>query len=140
MAANFKPIFTLTPNVGLRNAVVSAANVNRDGTGVIVQVYLAGANGSLISQIVWQPTGTNVASVGRMWLNDGGGLLAANFSFLGELALPANIISEVTSLAPAVWYPAGGYLLIPANYKIYCAVGTVVAAGFAVTCPGGGDY
>lgn len=135
---NFKPIFTLTPNPGLPFAVVSAANTNRDGTGTVVQVFQAGAEGSYIDRIVWQPTGTNVPSVGRMWLNNGGDpTVATNNAFLGEVILSTNVSTEVAALTPAVW--SAGFA-IPANSRIYAAVGTVVAAGFAVTCPGSGDY
>ncbi len=141
MAANFKPIFTLTPNAGAMNAVVSAANTGRDGSGTVVLIFTAGANGSLVNQVAWTPTGTNVPSVGRMWLNNGAAVgTAGNNSFLGEVSLPANTSTEVAALTQIVWVPAGGYLLVPATYRLYAAVGTVVAAGFAVSCPGAGDY
>jgi hypothetical protein len=49
---------------------VSAANTNRNGTGTIVTVFTAGANGSRIDDIYITATGTVTAGVVRLYLND----------------------------------------------------------------------
>jgi hypothetical protein len=56
-----------------RSAVgqVSTANANRDGTGTIVSIFSAGANGSRVDDIWIVATGTVTAGVVRLYLNDG---------------------------------------------------------------------
>ena len=61
--------FAATPRIGA--AVASAANTNRDGTGTIVSVFAAGANGSRIDSIIIQATGTTTAGMVRLYLHDG---------------------------------------------------------------------
>lgn len=53
------------------SAVLSAANTARDGTGTIVTVLTAGANGSRIDDITVVATGTVTAGVVRLFLHDG---------------------------------------------------------------------
>lgn len=56
-----------------RSAVgqVSTANANRDGTGTIVSIFSAGANGSRVDDIWIVATATVTAGVVRLYLNDG---------------------------------------------------------------------
>lgn len=61
--------FASTPRVGV--GLLSAANTNRDGTGTIVSVLAAGANGTRIARIVVQATGTTTAGQVRLFLHDG---------------------------------------------------------------------
>jgi len=49
MAANTDPIFSLTPN--LPTATIAAANTARDGSGTLVTLFTAGANGSRLDAI-----------------------------------------------------------------------------------------
>jgi hypothetical protein len=46
MSANINPIFTLTPNCGAVS--IEALNSARDGSGTLVTVITAGANGGII--------------------------------------------------------------------------------------------
>lgn len=52
-------------------AQVSAANINRDGTGIIVNVFTAGTNGSRIDDIAITATGTTTAGMVRLYLHVG---------------------------------------------------------------------
>ena len=140
MAANFKPIFTLTPNPGKTGVLVTVANTTRDLTaGTIYYLFTAGANGAYIDRIVWQGTGATAGpSVGRMWLTNATGPgVATDVTLLGEISLPTQTISEVAASPPLAWN-AG--FAIPATWRIYLTLGTVAAAGFYVTAPGSGDY
>ena len=60
MPANFQPIFPLTPKVSWGS--VDTANTAKDGTGTIVTIFEAGANGARIDQIKVRAKGTNVAT------------------------------------------------------------------------------
>lgn len=69
MTANTKPVFALTPKVGL--AEISTANTGRDGSGTIVTVITAGDNGSHIDKIKIKAQGTTTAGQISLFLLDG---------------------------------------------------------------------
>jgi hypothetical protein len=69
MTANTKPIFALTPQIGL--GVISTANTNRDGTGTIVSIFTAGLNGAHIDKIKIKAQGTTTAGIVMLFLLDG---------------------------------------------------------------------
>lgn len=145
MPANTVPIFPLTMNVSFGK--VLAANTNLDGTGTVVLLYTAGANGSRIDQIKFRHLGINVASVLRLFINDGAGLLAANFALAYEKTVAAmaalSQVAESTdfdiTISKNTTETACPIPYLPAGYKIYGAVGTVLAAGIMVTVHGA-DY
>lgn len=145
MAANTNPIFPLTPNVSWGN--VLAANTAKDGTGTVVTVFTAGLNGSKIDQIKVRALGTNVATVLRLFVNNGQvNTTAANNSLIHEVTIPATTLSEVAALADndiTIAKNTGEVAVpipyLPAGYKINVTIGTAVAAGLQVTVHGG-DY
>lgn len=67
MAAS--PAYTATPRT--ERAALSTANTNRDGTGTIVNLFTAGANGSRVERITVCATGTTTAGMIRFYLFDG---------------------------------------------------------------------
>jgi hypothetical protein len=137
MAANTDPIFPLTPKASF--ATLTAANTAKDGTGVTAQIVAAGANGAYVESIRCQPLGTNVASVLRIFLNNGGSsAVASNNSLWYEVALPVTTLTETNKML------ATDILLtlnraIPSGYKLLACLGTAVAAGWQVT-GNSGDY
>jgi hypothetical protein len=144
MAANTIPIFPLTPKVSW--GTVATANTAKDGTGTMVTVFTAGAEGSRIDQIKARALGTNTATVLRFFINNGSdNETPANNTLVHEITVASTTLSEVAALADndiiiakgADWFPA--ILYLPAGYKINVAVGTTIAAGLHVTCFGG-DY
>ena len=101
----------------------------------MASVFTAGADGAYVQRLVARPLGTNVATVLRIFVNNGAtNATAANNSLVAEMTLPAATLSEVASLPP--FELALNYAL-PAGYKINCTLGTTVAAGFALTVLGG---
>jgi hypothetical protein len=70
MVANTAPIFTDIPNIGFAPAI-TAANTNKDGTGTVDLVFTAGADGAFLQKLKIRPKGTNVATVLRVFLNNG---------------------------------------------------------------------
>lgn len=135
MAANTTPIFTRTPN----NAwgTITTANTAKDGTGTVVTVFTAGSDGGYVVKIIARALGTNVASVLRVFLNNGGAnSTASNNTLIFERSLPATTLSETAELV-TVEIPAN--LAIEGGYKLNCTIGTTVAAGWAVSAHGG-DY
>src|SRR3990167_2928380 len=101
MAANKEAIFPLTPKIGFGN--VTTANTAKDGTGTVVLIFTAGANGARLDKIKAKAAGTNTASVARFFINNGSTpTSAANNTLFGEISLPATTLSEVAALTEAV--------------------------------------
>jgi hypothetical protein len=133
MSANIHPIFPLTPQVGF--ATLTAANTNHDGTGTVETVYTAGGDGARVDRIKVRALGTNVATVLRIFINNGSDAsVAANNVLYMEATIASTTLSEVAELADTVITLDTA---LPAGYKINVAIGTAVAAGLAVTCEGG---
>lgn len=136
MVANTAPIFSKTPTASWVNGV-TAANTAKDGTGTVDTVFTAGADGSFLQKLIVRPKGTNVASVMRVFLNNGStNATPANNALIAEVGLPATTNSEVAALAGAE-IPIN--LPIPPGYRVHVTLGTAVAGGYAVTAIGG-DY
>ena len=135
MPANTQPIFSLLPDNQWAVADLTAANTAKDGTGTVTTVFTADAsNGGRVEKIIARPLGTNVATVLRVFENNGASnATRANNTLIAEMTLPATSLSEVAA-QPAYELP----LNLPLNpgHKINCVIGTAVAAGFALTAIG----
>ena len=134
---NNAPIFSKVAHVEWDNGI-TAANTAKDGTGTVDTVFTADAtNGSYLQKLIIRPRGTNVASVLRVFLNNGSSnATAANNALIAEVSLPATTNSEVAALSGNE-LPLN--LPIPPGYKVLLTLGTAVAGGYAVTAVGG-DY
>lgn len=142
MPANTAPIYVLVPDVsnngttGMNQLVTAAAN---DYTGAGANnslIFTAHATeGSYIERIRFKAGGTNVATVARIFINNGSTpTTAANNVFFGEMGLPAT-----TAIATAATVDLG-YLMgfgINPGFRIYIGLGTAVAAGWVCTAIGG---
>jgi hypothetical protein len=135
MAANTSPIFPLTPNVNWGS--VTTANTALDGTGTVVTIYTAGSNGSRADKITIRNTGTAVATVLRIFINNGStNATPANNTLYAEISVPANTLTQTAASVPLT-IPLN--LALPASYKLNITVGTTIATALAVTAEGG-DY
>ena len=134
MAANTVPIFPIAGQISF--GTITTANTAKDGTGTVVTVFTADAtNGSRIDSIVVRPKGTNVATVLRVFINNGAdNTVSANNTLFAERTIPASTLSEVAELAGTT---VTMNLVLPAGYKVNCTIGTTVAAGLALTAVGG---
>lgn len=138
MAANTTPIYTLTPNITV-GQTIATANTAKDGTGTVVTVFTAGTNGAKPEGVIFRGIGTNVATVARIFINNGStNATATNNTLFAEITLAATTLSEVGALAD-YRYQFPDNLRLPNGYKILITIGTTVAAGYAVTGYGG-DY
>lgn len=137
MAANTSPIFTRRPNITWASGI-TAANTAKDGTGTVDTIFTADATeGSYLEKIKIRPKGTNVASVLRVFINNGStNATASNNVLFDEIGLPATTNTEVAAVAGLV-IPMN--IALPAGYKINVTLGTAVAGGYAVAGVGG-DY
>ena len=137
MPGNTSPIFSRVARVEWAGGI-TAANTAKDGTGTVDTVFTADAtNGSYLQKLGVRPKGTNVASVLRVFLNNGAtNATAGNNVLIAELSLPATTLSEVAALS-------GNELSlnipVPPGYRVQVTLGTAVAGGYAVV-GFGGDY
>lgn len=134
MPANFKPVFPLTPVVPV-GQTIATANTAKDGTGTVVTLYTAGAYGSKVGNIQVAYTGTSVATVLRLFINNGStNATAANNTLFKSITVPANTLSEVAAAADIT---TELNITLPPGYKINATIGTTVAAALALTVNGG---
>lgn len=135
MPANTAPVF---PNVGVAGfSTLATANTALDGTGTVATLATASTNGMRCDMVKIKHLGTNVATVVRIFINNGSAnTTASNNALLAELTIAANTVSQTAqSLETYVIDLAG--IVVPSGYKINATIGTTVAAGLAVTFTGG---
>ena len=137
MPANTAPIFSRIARNEWTNGVATA-NTAKDGTGTVDTVFTADAtNGSYLQKLIVRPRGTNIASVLRVFLNNGStNATPANNCLIAELSLPATTNTEVAAIAG---FELPINLPLDAGYKVNVTLGTTVAGGYAVSAHGG-DY
>lgn len=110
MPANTTPIFTLTPKAVTAN--IAAANTARDGSGTLIDLFTAGANGSRLDFITFtsaQATAAaSAARVQRVFLTDTAGL---NPRLISEVVLSAVTASNTAIGATATITFTNGLIL-----------------------------
>lgn len=147
MAQNTSPIFPLVPEVSWVSGTGATAgtpgltaNTTTDLTSGTIYgpIFTADAtDGSRLDFIKVRALGTNVATVIRIWINNGSATgTAANNTLYLERTLSATTVSQ-TAEQPDIILPLN--ISLPAGYRIYATFGTAVAAGFHLTAVGG-DY
>lgn len=138
MAQNTSPIFPLVPVLTWVNTGVTSANTTYDLTAgtIFDSGFTANAtNGSRVDFIRVRSMGTNVATVIRVWINNGSATgTAANNTQFFERTLAATTISQSVE-QPDIIIPMN--VSLPAGYKIYYTFGTAAAAGFCIQVVGG---
>lgn len=116
MPANTKPIFTLVPNCP--SALIDAANTARDGSGTLVTLFTAGANGSMVRRIVFTnaspAVGGSVSKVCRIFITDATG---ANPRLYGEVVMLA-VTSSNTAIGATVTFTFTDDLILKAGQII----------------------
>lgn len=148
MPGNQYPIFSRQGEVSANNGVATTARLGQtltvaagDYTGVNDNnqiVFTSDANnGSYIQRLRFKALGTNVASVARIYMNNGGSnTVADNNILIGEQTLPATTAIATASTID-LDYPLN--MALNPGFTILVGLGTTVAAGWSVS-PVGGDY
>lgn len=138
MAGNTDPIYSRRGAIGLNTGITAAQNTY-DGAGANdTLVFTADAtNGSFIQRLRFKAKGTNVATVARVYINNGStNGTASNNTFYDEISLPATTASATAATASI---DLQMNFALPAGYRIYVGIGTAVSAGWTVTTIAG-DY
>jgi hypothetical protein len=135
MAANTQPIFSIAGDVEWGATAITTANTAKDGTGTVLTVFTANVDGAFVQRIRFRSAGTNIATVARVFINNGStNATAANNILYDEITLAATTLSETASL-PVYELPLN--FALPAGYVLNVTLGTTVAAGYYVSVIGG---
>jgi len=139
MAANTTPIFVLTPNFS--TAASAAANTASDGSGALVTLFTAGANGSLITSI--KASNAQIAAllsssmVVRVFVTD---TIGANPRLVSEAALPAATRSLTAVGATVTINFLGGLQLAAGQIVKVCQSAYAGVQDLTHFSAQGGDY
>jgi len=134
-SVNIDPIYSRAGScsnnnaTGMNQLVLNAAN---DYTGIDADVSLIftadATNGSFVQGIKFKAGGTNIATVARIYINNGGAATTAtNNVFIGEVSLPATT-AIATAATAEIWFPLN-FALDP-GFRLYFGLATAVAAGW----------
>lgn len=132
------PQFAATPNKGTP-ATLTAANTALDGTGATGRalIFTAGADGSILPCIRFMHAGTNVATLCRIFRNNGSDPeVAANNALIGEVEIASNTVSHTAKSIP---YNFAADLVLDSSERVYVTLATAVSAGIVITPINGGD-
>ena len=140
MAANTTPIYSRAGQISF-SALLQTANIAKDGTGATQLIFSAGVDGARVERIRIKPVGTNVATVVRIFINNGSDpASAANNVLYAEKTIAANTLSEaaesVLNELPTITDTTAFPLVLPPSYRLYATIGTTVAAGIIITAIG----
>ena len=132
---NTQPIYSSTGDTQWIGSVLTA-NTTKDLTaGTAYLAFTASATGGYVQRMRFRALGTNVATVARIFINNGSATgTTANNILWDEISLPATTLSETAAL-PTYELPLN--FALPAGYKLFVTVATAVAAGYGVTVIGG---
>lgn len=119
MSWNVKPVFALPNTIGIGRT--SAANTARDGSGALVTLFTAGANGARIDKVVvtsaQAAAAASSAMVGRLFVSDAAG---ANFRMLQEQAIVTATPSTTVVGATSTFTFSGGLILVAGQVVACC--------------------
>jgi hypothetical protein len=140
MATNTIPIYSKAGQISW-SPLIKTANTARNGTGSAAVIFTAGADGARVERIRMRAAGTNVATVLRLFINNGSDPeTPANNVLYAEATLAATTLSEAAMLTlvefPNTTDTTAFPLVLPAGYKILATIGTTIAAGIYLTAVG----
>ena len=133
---NTSPIYTRVADIQWANSAVTSNTTIDMTTGTTYQCFTADTtNGGYVQRMRFKPLGTNVATVARIWLNNGNPTSAATNNILwDEYSLGATTVSQ-TAAQSVFELPLN--FAMPPSYRLYATLGTGVAAGYDIITIGG---
>jgi len=133
---NTAPIYSRVADVQWITSATTANTTIDLTSGTIYQCFSADTtNGGYVQKMRFRPLGTNIATVARIWLNNGlTTATAANNVLWDEVSLAASTVSQTSALSI---YEVPINFALPPSYKFYVTLGTTVAAGYDIVTVGG---
>jgi hypothetical protein len=123
------PNFPTTPKYA--SALATVANAAADGTGTIVPLLTAGANGALVTGLTALPVGTVTATVLRLYISQDAG---ATWKVIDMKLLAAYTLSQTVLPVGQTFVDKNtpdAALRLPAAAKLGVAIGVAQATGVA---------
>jgi hypothetical protein len=145
MPANTSPIYSIVGNidsVAANNSglvVGPTANTALDGSGTLVKLFTAGANGSYVQKIRFRPVGSPAATVCRVFISTSTSTSSTVSWLYDEITLPAVTLSQTA--ATSVFELPLNFAMEPA-YLLYVTFGTSTGSagtGYSIVTIAG-DY
>lgn len=136
---NNLPINPKSPQIGWNSAALTTANTTTTGTSGTTSgvVFTGAANYSRLDYLRVRHLGTNVATVLRVFINNGSDASdAGNNTLFTEATIAAATLSQVAALGQVT---IAMNVVLPPGYTVFCTIGTTIAAGIKITAVGG-DY
>lgn len=141
MPGNVQPIFARVAKIG--QAQLGAANTGADLSTNAGLIFTADAtNGSIVNEvrIKYLPGTSTVATVLRLWINNGGTLsTTTNNSLVTEITIPIIGTTQIAATPDYVIPLSRGGIVLPPSYRMYATIGTYSTGTFMVSAYGG-DY
>ena len=137
LLGNNQPIFSRLGDVQWANGVTTGNTATNIVVGTSYHVFTAdGTAGGYVQRIRFRPLGNNIATVARVWINNGNSPTGAtaNNVLWDEVSLAASTASSTSALANTE-LPLN--FALPPAYKLYVTLGTGVTAGYDVSVIGG---
>jgi hypothetical protein len=138
MAGNTTPIYSKVGAIGgIGGTTLTTAAADYTGVSTNNKSFFTAdaTNGGFVQRLRFKAIGTNVATVARIYINNGSAnTSAANNVFYGEISLPATTASATASTSD-IDYPLN--FALPAAYQLYVGLGTTVASGWVVSTVAG---
>lgn len=134
--ANNNPIFTRIGDIQWASTVLAGNSGSNITTGTSYSVFTSDSTaGGYVQRVRFRPLGTNIATVARVWINNGSTTgTTANNVLWDEVSLAASTISTTSALANTE-LPLN--FALPPSYRLFVTLGTGVAAGYDVSVIGG---
>ena len=137
MPANIQPIYSKIADIQWSMSAVTSGNTTTDLTsGIIYPIFTADTtNGGYVQRVRFRPLGSSPATVGRIWINNGGVTTNAdNNALWDEISFPIITVSQTAAQAT---YELPLNFPLPPSYRLYVTLGTAAGNGFDVTVIGG---
>lgn len=144
MPGNSDPIYSKQGDVtadGVSAMHTTIITATGDYTGASTnhqKVFTADAtNGGFVQRLRFKSLGTNIATVMRIFINNGStNTTATNNAFYGEVSMPA-VTAINTAATVDIDYPMN--IALPPAFRLFAGVATTVTAGW-VCVPVAGKY
>jgi hypothetical protein len=137
MALNTNPIYSGVGDIQWGATALVAANTTYEATGSnVLTVFSSSVSGSFVQRVRFKASGSTVATVARLFINNGGAITTTTNNILfDEITLPA--ITSGSTAATAV-FELPFNVALPAAYRILATTATAqVNGGWYVSAVGG---
>jgi hypothetical protein len=141
MATNTIPIYSKAGQIAW-SGDLKTANTAKDGTGTVETIFTAGVDGGRVERIRLRSLGTNIATVVRIFINNGlTNATPANNALYAEITVAATTVSETAALLSTNEFPSATDttafpIVLPPGYKLLATTGTTIAAGIKIIAIG----